>query len=72
MKKEEVLYFPLSMYNLIKAVLDEDSQDRVFTAIIDYYFDGIEPSLSDEKESAVFESLRGRLDCMKRSSKSGA
>lgn len=72
MTKEEVMHFPLSMYNLIKAVLDKDGQENVIDAVLRYYFNDIEPNLDGEKEIAVFESFRGRLDHMKHSSKSGA
>lgn len=55
-------------YFALISILERKKAQHVLYAIAEYMFKGIEPKL-DEKESAVFESLRRALDKQKNKSK---
>lgn len=55
-------------YFALISILERKKAQHVLYAITEYMFKGIEPKL-DEKESAVFESLRRALDKQKNKSK---
>lgn len=64
MAKEQSMAFYRTFYD-VASLLPERSRCKVLTAMLDYYYEDVEPDLT-QNEAKVFEVVRGRIDKAKR------
>lgn len=64
MAKEQSMAFYRTFYD-VASLLPERSRCKVLTAMLDYYYEDVEPDLT-RNEAKVFEVVRGRIDKAKR------
>lgn len=64
MTKEQSMAFYRTFYD-VASLLPERSRCKVLTAMLDYYYEDVEPDLN-RNEAKVFEVVRGRIDKAKR------
>lgn len=70
MAKEQSMAFYRTFYD-VASLLPERSRCKVLTAMLDYYYEDVEPDLT-RNEAKVFEVVRGRIDKAKRCRNSAA
>ena len=64
MAKEQSMAFYRTFYD-VASLLPERSRCKALTAMLDYYYEDVEPDLT-RNEAKVFEVVRGRIDKAKR------
>ena len=64
MAKEQSMAFYRTFYD-VASLLPEKGRCKVLTAMLDYYYEDVEPNLT-QNEAKVFEVVRGRIDKAKR------
>lgn len=63
---EQRMNFYRSLYDLASILPSEKGRRRLLVAMLDYFFEGIEPNDLNANESKAFEAVRGRIDASKR------
>lgn len=63
---EQRMNFYRSLYDLASILSSEKGRRRLLVAMLDYFFEGIEPNDLNANESKAFEAVRGRIDASKR------
>lgn len=63
---EQRMNFYRSLYDLASILPSEKGRRRLLVAMLDYFFEGIEPSDLNTSESKAFEAVRGRIEASKR------
>lgn len=58
---EQKMNFYRSLYDLAGIMPTERSRQRLITAMVDYFFEGIEPEGLNARETKAFEAVRGRI-----------
>ena len=63
---EQKMNFYRSLYDLASILPSEKGRRRLLVAMLDYFFEGIEPDGFNANEAKAFEAVRGRIDASKR------
>jgi len=63
---EQKMNFYRSLYDLASILPSEKGRRRLLVAMLDYFFEGIEPDGFSANEAKAFEAVRGRIDASKR------